>query len=109
MTMTMGWKDIDSAPLDLTEILVYTEPRAYYLVFWNGENWLTTNDDVLYEEDIIGWMPLPEMPKKNHRCESKSKDWICKTDLSTENSLILVDYRGVWEEGLACPFCGENE
>lgn len=73
--LLMVWRDMDSAPRDGTEILVYgiftgevsgrQKENSFGVASWYfGNGWLASNTDhYAGSYDAIAWMPLPAAPK----------------------------------------------
>lgn len=56
-----GWRDIESAPKDGTDILVVESHGEMWVVRWIGwcESWNAYDQKI----DPTHWLPLPEPPK----------------------------------------------
>lgn len=109
------WKDIKDAPKDGTLILIVLPKeneitfQKHFLVQWvEGKGWYDSARLIWWENDshILGWMPLPEPPKKKHQC--KKGLFTCETD-PKKPGLVIIDCHGHWIECSICPFCGEKE
>ena len=109
------WKDISDAPRDGSQILVcykFREQQEQYVsqavvsLDISHDVWEITYDCSIPESAIIGWMPLPNPPKKKHRCvDSERKEWCCRD--YPENKFQLR-HGGYWILVSYCPFCGEQ-
>lgn len=67
----VGWKLIETAPRDGTDVLI-TDGKDYAVAYFNGEQWRDVGDigwagiDIDYpdEDQPTHWMPLPKPPTK---------------------------------------------
>lgn len=70
----MEWQPIETAPRDGTKLLGYMSGDVadpYVFITWFMEVWQTGRyGGHLRDEDLLYWQPLPEAPKKKHRCVS---------------------------------------
>ena len=106
------WLPIESAPKSGDHCLGYDQINNRVYEFWMMASREGGFYPMIYQTqsqyEITHWMPLPEPPKDEHHCKSSCGDWICMTNKNTERGLVLVDYRNVCTEVVACPFCGEK-
>jgi len=108
------WKNIDEAPKDGTRILAFVETvisEFYEMIYFNSPSnrWLDQYQNSFLPEQIKGWSPLPDRPKKEHKCYSS-----CCVCHSNKDGFFLDIYNNN-EERLDvftridityCPFCG---
>lgn len=60
-----GWLPIETAPKDGTEILVNLSYNvAMYIVFFENDQWLTSDGFKWPQSAISHWRPLPPPPKE---------------------------------------------
>ena len=60
------WLDIETAPRDGTEILIYTRSDCFYVVCYDdvfSAPWRIRNDEGLNEHVPTHWRPLPKVPQ----------------------------------------------
>ncbi len=61
------WQPIETAPLDGSEIIVWSYREDAFVAFWHGpsNSWLWTSRDLSGDErlDPTHWQPLPPPPK----------------------------------------------
>jgi len=108
------WEMIDTAPKDGTKILLLEDDRICIGCFMKGysgyltricpKGWMSENLTVIFPTH---WMPLPKLPRKEHRC--KDGNFMCE---STKIGLVLAHFGGkpIYEQIPVnyCPFCGEK-
>lgn len=107
----MEWKPIESAPKDGTWILCFisyaNDPKCR-VVKWMGEFWGDNHLSGWFDGAIIGWIPLPALPRKEHTCLPKGANGnaiVCQNNM-TGLELLLPDRSRFNVE--YCPFCGEK-
>jgi hypothetical protein len=59
--------DMKDAPKDGTEILImntYKGNKFWEIIKFYENEWINACKFYLIEEEILGWLPLPELPKE---------------------------------------------
>jgi len=56
------WQPIETAPVDDTDILVFSEGLVWVASSYHGMWWFEKRDDISLSEPTH-WMPLPEPPR----------------------------------------------
>ncbi len=110
------WQDIKDAPRDGTEILTYVKneyDEGNEILKFENHTW-NNGKRGWYEENILGWMLLPEKPKKKHFCLNPEYEKnihphpTIKSCESINGILNLIGYIFPIKVKF-CPFCGKSE
>lgn len=101
------WQDVKSIPKDGRWILCFIQTEIYegfQIVYYHEvhDAFLTDIPCKYFEREILGWMPLPEKPKKKHSCEGWNKNF--KTERHASG--LIIKYMDQWTYIKFCPFCG---